>query len=72
MSFLERVAACNRHDLGGFRRFRIEGAQIGWVRPALIARLVEMTGIFQADDNGVRLAPELGGFADRTCVSSTA
>ncbi len=70
MSFLERVAACNRHDLGEFRPFRIEGAQIGWVRPALIARLAEMTEIFQADDDGVRLAPELGDFADRTAAMS--
>ena len=72
MSFLDRVAACNRHDLSRFRPFRIEGAQVGWVRPSLLERLVGMTEIFQPDDDGVRMAPGLGGFSERTAAMSEA
>ena len=43
MSFLNRVAACNVHDLTRFRSFRVDGVQIGWVRPSLIERLARTT-----------------------------
>ncbi len=72
MSFLDRIVACNRHDLGRFRPFRVGEAQVGWVRPALIERLVGMPEVFVADGDGVRLAPGLSGFSDRSAAMSEA
>jgi isopentenyldiphosphate isomerase len=39
MSFLDRISACNRHDLSGFVPFRVAGQPVGWVRHGLAARL---------------------------------
>ncbi len=72
MSFLDRVLACNRHDLSRFRPFRVDGEQVGWVRPELIGRLVGLSGIFEADDDGLRLATSLRGFSERSEAMSEA
>ena len=40
MSFLDRISACNRHDLSGFVPFRVAGQPVGWVRHGLAALLV--------------------------------
>lgn len=72
MSFLDRVAACNVHDLTRFRPFRVDAVQIGWVRPSLIERLSPMRHIFEATEDGVRLNPALHGFEDRSAAMSEA
>ncbi len=72
MSFLDRVAACNRHDLSRFRPFRVDGEQIGWVRPGLVAHMVGLPGVFEADGEGVRLAPGLRSFSERSAAMSEA
>ena len=72
MSFLDRVAACNRHDLSRFRPFLVGEAQIGWVRPKLIERVAALADIFEAGDGNLRLSPKLQGFADRTEAMSEA
>lgn len=72
MSFLDRVAACNRHDLSRFRPFRAGEARVGWVRMDLIERLAAMTDIFAADGDGLRLAPGLRGFEERSAAMAEA
>ena len=39
MSFLDHIAACNRHDLSGFLPFAVAGQPVGWIRHGLAARL---------------------------------
>lgn len=72
MSFLDRVAACNCHDLSRFRPFRVDGEQVGWVRPDLIGPLVRLSAVFEADEGGVRLADGLRDFAGRSEAMSEA
>ena len=73
MSFLSRIAACNVHDLSGFRPFRVGTEQVGWVRPALVETLVsELGDAFQSDAGGLRLNPALDGFDRRTAAMSDA
>ncbi len=72
MSFLNKVAACNVHDLTRFRPFRVDGVQIGWVRPSLVERLAPMGHIFETDREGIRLHPGLTGFGDRSAAMSEA
>ena len=66
MSFLDRIAACNAHDLRGFRPFLVDGARIGWLRRSLIERLADMGDVFEIADDHVRLRPALTGFDDRS------
>ncbi len=72
MSFLDRVAACNRHDLSRFRPFRVGEAQVGWVRRGLIERLAALPDIFEAEGDGIRLAPGLRGVSERSAALSEA
>jgi hypothetical protein len=39
MSFLDRIAECNAHDLGEFTPFTVAQRRVGWVRHGLAARL---------------------------------
>ena len=66
MSYLDRIAECNAHDLGGFLPFRIGEAQPGWVKPAFARRLADFPDVFAVDEGGVRTAPALDGFEART------
>ncbi len=65
MSFLDHLRACNRHDLSHFLPFRVDGAEIGWVAPALIRRLKDFPEVFHLGLDGVDLAPDLRGFEAR-------
>ncbi len=68
MSFLDRIRACNAHDLSGFRPFEVEGHRIGWIRPALANRLPGVDPGFVVTAERVTLAPELRDFEARSSV----
>lgn len=46
MSFLERVEACNRLDLKGYRPFQVDGRQIGWIGERCARLLARYPKIF--------------------------
>ena len=39
MSFLDRIDACNAHDLSRFLPFRVAGSRLGWVKRPFAALL---------------------------------
>jgi len=57
VSFLDHIAFCNRHDLGGFRRFLIDGQAVGWVTHGFAERLAEHGQVFRVTEAAVELAP---------------
>ncbi|WP_448204130.1 DUF4743 domain-containing protein [Azospirillum sp. sgz302134] len=68
MSFLDRIRACNAHDLSGFRPFEVEGHRIGWIRHTLADRLPEVDPGFVVTADRVTLAPELRDFEARSAT----
>jgi hypothetical protein len=66
MSFLDRIAECNAHDLARFRPFLVGGARVGWVTPARAERLARFGAIFDARDDAVELDPGLATFERRS------
>ena len=59
MSWLDRVAEANRHDLRAHRRFRVAGVDVGWVAPDTAERLAAWPEVFAIDERSVRLAAVL-------------
>jgi isopentenyldiphosphate isomerase len=68
MSFLDRIAECNAHDLSHFRPFMVAGQRVGWVRLALVPLLSGFPDVFKLDDRGVTLNPRLKTFAERSAA----
>ncbi len=68
MSFLDRIAECNAHDLAGFRPFRIGAAAVGWVRHAFAERLAAFPEVFSVTAEAVRLADHLTDFTARSAA----
>ena len=68
MSFLDRIRACNAHDLSRFRPFEVEGHRIGWIRPALADQLPDVDPGFLVTPERVTIAPEVRGFEARSAV----
>lgn len=66
MTFSDRIAECNAHDLRGFRPFLIDDVQVGWVRHALATRLAAFGTVFAVDEAAVRLAAALRTPEERT------
>ncbi len=66
MSFSDRIAECNVHDLRGFRPFFIDGVQVGRVRHEFAARLAAFGAVFVVDEGSVRLASALNTPEERT------
>ncbi len=66
MSLLDRVLACQRRDLGRYRRFLIGECAVGWVAPAIAARLAGFPSVFSVEERTVRLSPDLADFASRS------
>jgi len=62
MSYLDRIQACNRHDLGHFRPFRVNRVRVGWVRPGFARELARWPAVFHVSDDEVSLSSELQGF----------
>ena len=61
MSYLDRIAECNAHDLAGFLPFEIAGTRVGWLRPAFARLLAPHGAVFEIGADAVRLAPGLDG-----------
>ncbi|MBL8698958.1 MAG: DUF4743 domain-containing protein [Alphaproteobacteria bacterium] len=66
MSFLDRIAACNTHDLRGFVPFHVGAERVGWVRPALARRLAEFRDVFAPAAPGLALDAALADFDSRS------
>ncbi len=66
MSYLDRIAECNAHDLSGFIPFEVSGVRVGWLRPAFARHLAPHGEVFALDADAVRLAPGLAGPAARS------
>jgi len=66
MSFLDRIAECNAHDLAHFRSFLVGGTRVGWVTPARARRLAGFGAIFDVRDDAIELDPGLATFERRS------
>ena len=55
MSYLDRIAECNGHDLSGFVPFEIGGTRAGWLRPVFADRLARWGDVFEVGRDRVRL-----------------
>ncbi len=68
MSYLDKIEACNKHDLSHFVPFRVDGDRVGWIRPSLAKQLARWPTTFHVSSTGVLLAPELRSFDDRSAA----
>ncbi len=68
MTYLERIQACRRHDLTGFRPFLVGGASVGWVRHDFARTLAEWPDVFDVTDGQVALAATLSDFESRSAA----
>ena len=68
MSYFRHVAACNPPVDEVFLPWRIDGAVVGWVRPAFAEHLRRFPQVFRLTGDAVELAPEVQGFARRSGV----
>ena len=66
MSYLERVAVCQRWDPDAYRPFMVEDLSVGRIGHALARRLGDFPKVFAVSDRAVTVAPELGDFDART------
>ena len=71
MSYLDRIEACNRHDLSQFVPFRVEGVRVGWIRPSFAEQLARWPETFVVSDEGVVLADDLQSFQARSAAVQT-
>ncbi len=71
MSYLDRIKACNQHDLSQFAPFRVEGVQVGWLRPSFAKQLVRWPETFRVSSGAVDLAPGLQSFEARSAAVQT-
>ncbi len=71
MSYLDRIKACNRHDLSHFLPFRVDGVRVGWVRPPFSRELARWPETFRVTAETVDLAPELQSFEARSTAVQT-
>lgn len=65
MSYLDRVRACNLHDLSSYLSFVVAGDRVGWVRRAFANELGRYSDVFEIGQD-VRLCARFEGFAART------
>jgi len=68
MSFLDRIHDCNRANLRRFRPFIVVGAQVGYVRTDIAARLKYFRDTFDVTREAVILNPALNDFAGRSAA----
>ena len=66
MAFLDRIRACNAHDLGAYRPLYAAGHRVGWVREAMAARLAQHPSVFVVEPERVTLAPEFDDYEARS------
>lgn len=68
MSFLERIAECNRYDRSHFVPFNVAGQQLGWVRRTFLPELAPLPEVFVVTEASVTLHPRLTTFAERSAA----
>ena len=68
MSFLDRIAECNRWDPARYRPFIVDGVALGRVRHDFAARLAGYPDVFRVTDAAVALNPALAGFEARSAA----
>ena len=68
MSYFRHVAACNPPVREIFWPWRVDDTSVGWVRPEFASELTRFPDVFELDDNELRLAPGLQGFAARSAA----
>ena len=66
MSFLDRIAECNRHDPARYTPFRVDGRVVGRVRCDRAGALAECSGLAAAPGGCVAFVPGLAGVWART------
>ncbi len=66
MSFLGRIAACNRGERSRYRPFRIAGRQVGHVAPDIAERLAGFPDVFVVSADAVAVADALATPLART------
>jgi 8-oxo-dGTP pyrophosphatase MutT (NUDIX family) len=71
MSFLDRIAECNAHDLAEFRAFMVAGARVGWVRHGFAERLRIYRDALDVSEGAVTLKPRFATFAERSAAMET-
>jgi len=59
MSYLDRIRAANRRDLGSFLPFSVAGTRVGCVKNTFAEILTQWPEVFRIDDRGVTLAASL-------------
>ncbi len=69
MSYLRHIHAChNFHGDDNAPRFVVAGQQVGWVRPDLVARLLDEAIFVSFDDNAIHLHSDLQDFHARSAA----
>ncbi len=68
MSFLDRIAACAACDLSAYRPFRVDGVDVGFVKPDFADRLRHFPGVFHVADAVLALNRDMVGFEKRTAA----
>ena len=68
MSFLDRIAACNRGDPDRYPPFRVGGSRVGRVRPDVAPVLADFPAVFVVSDGAVDLHPNLTSPRERTAA----
>jgi isopentenyldiphosphate isomerase len=68
MSFLDRIADCNRHDPTRFVPFRVAGSHLGHVRRDFAPVLGEFAEVFTISEREVALSARLATFAERSAA----
>ncbi len=72
MSFLRQLRLNNNHDPRLYRAFRIDGAQVGKVRPGLAEALSDWSSVFVPESDGsLAMAPTLRSFHERSRAIAT-
>lgn len=66
MSFLDHIAACNRHDMDRFRPLVLADRHVGWVRHDVAWHLEDYRDVFAVTADAVVLAPGLTTPAQRS------
>jgi isopentenyldiphosphate isomerase len=68
MSFLDRIAECNRWDPARYRPFSVADVALGRVRHAFARRLAAFPDVFQVTETAVTLDPSLATFEARSAA----
>jgi hypothetical protein len=66
VSYLDRIDACNSHDLKHFRPFFVDDLRVGWIKHELTEQLKRWPDVFQVKQSEVTLNSQLRTFEQRT------